>query len=78
MGILDRLAKSKFSIYKKYNGWFSSLLEYNKGDNTNVSSPLFSPNGTKLETNLIDLYEKIIDINNLKTFRLLEFFHNAA
>ena len=34
--------------------------------------------GTKSETKLIDLYEKIVDINNLKTFRLLEFFHNAA
>ena len=37
-----------------------------------------SPGWTKLETNLKDLYEKIIDINNLKTFRLLEFFQNAA
>ena len=25
-----------------------------------------------------DLYEKIVDINNLKTFRLLDFLQNAA
>ena len=45
-----------------------------------------SPNWTKLETGVgvnndiwvNDLYEKIVDINNLKSFRLLEFFHNAA
>ena len=37
-----------------------------------------SPNWTKLETNHESLYEKIIDINNLKTFRLLEFFQSAA
>ena len=37
-----------------------------------------SPNWTTLETNLESLYEKIIDINNLKTFRLLERFQNVA
>ena len=37
-----------------------------------------SLDGTKLETNLESLYEKIVDINNLKVFRLLEFFQSAA
>lgn len=44
-----------------------------------------SPSGTKLETGvgvndigINNLYEKIIDINNLKTFRLLEFFQRVA
>ena len=31
-----------------------------------------SPNGTKLETNLIDLYEKNVDVNCLKVFRILK------
>jgi len=56
-----------------------------KGVETN-STPKYrknSPNWTKLETGVnniwvSDLYEKIVDINNLKTFRLLEFFQNAA
>ena len=42
-----------------------------------------SPGWTKLETGvnntwINDLYEKIVDINNLKTFRLLDFLQNAA
>ena len=37
-----------------------------------------SPNWTKSETNLESLYEKIIDINNLKTFILLEKFKMVA
>jgi len=37
-----------------------------------------SPDWTKLETNLIDLYEKIVDINCLKVFNLIEKFKIVA
>ena len=37
-----------------------------------------SPFGTKLETNLIDLYEKIVDINCLKVFNQIEKFKIIA
>ena len=45
------------------------------------STPLnekFSPSGIKLEAKFEDLYEKIVGINTLKVFSLLERFQNAA
>ena len=37
-----------------------------------------SPGCANSEANWLDLYDKIIDINNFKAFRLLERFHAAA
>ena len=37
-----------------------------------------SPFGIKLEAKFEDLYEKIVGINTLKVFSLLERFQNAA
>jgi len=66
------------------------VLKYNRysskekvGINPTFSFAIkISPGWTKSETGVNnmfeDLYEKIVDINNLKTFRLLEFFQNAA
>ena len=38
----------------------------------------YSPGCANSEANWLDLYDKIIDINNFKTFRLLKRFHAAT
>lgn len=46
--------------------------------NSTPNNKKYSPGCTNLEAKWLDLYEKIIDINNFKTFRLLKRFHFVA
>ena len=71
MGKIYDITVNILTIEKRVETGFHSLLQC-------ISPIKNSLGGTKLETNLESLYEKIIDINNLKTFRLLEFFQSAA
>ncbi len=71
MGKIYDLTVNILTIEKRVETGFHSLLQCIFP----IKNSLF---GTKLETKLESLYEKIIDINNLKTFRLLERFKRVA
>ena len=78
MGKIYDITVNRLTIAKRVETGFHSILQC-------VLIFKNSPFGTKLETGvgvndigINNLYEKIIDVNNLKTFRLLEFFQSAA